>query len=210
MCGRYGLAVRLQLIAERFGVVQGNFDWQARYNIAPSQPAPVITQDGKLELATWGYQPGWMREKGGKQLINARAEGLATSRAFRNAFLEDRLVIPATMWYEWSRDRTPNLFKLKEGELFGLAGLRFEQDGESRFVIVTTEPNTLAKRTHNRMPGLLKREDEERWLSPDETDVQQLEQMLLPIPSEIMECYPVSKRVNSPSNDSAELVEPVR
>ncbi len=209
MCGRYGLTASLEEIAERFGAVQLELPIEPRYNAAPSQEMPVVRPDGELDLMRWGYSPGWMREQGGKQLINARAETLFTSRTFKDAATTDRVLVPASFYYEWDRGRQPYLFRLRDQELFGFAGLRFQEDGEDRFVIVTTSPNELAGRVHDRMPAILRREDEEVWLSPDESDPERLGRTLLPIPSDLMESYPVSRRVNSPSNDSAELVRPV-
>lgn len=211
MCGRYGLAVSLEEIAERFMAEQGEFEWRASYNVAPSQQQPVVTQDRKLELMSWGYEPRWMKERGGRPLINAKAETLFSSSTFKRAAIADRVLVPAGFYFEWAgtgAGKTPYLFRLRGEELFGLAGLRFEQNGENRYVIVTTAPNEVARRVHNRMPAILRREDEARWLSPDETEEDVLSRMLLPVPADSMEAYPVSRRVNSPANNSPELLEP--
>ncbi len=101
----------------------------------------------------WGYEPRWLRERGGgRPLINARAETIGTAPTFRDALREYRAIIPATHFIEWRREghrKTPYVFRLKDGGLFGLAGLWFEDGGERRFVIITTEPNELTSPVHN-------------------------------------------------------------
>ena len=113
------------------------------------------------------------------------------------------------MWRREGRRKTPYAFRLKDRGLFGLAGLWFEEGGERRFVIVTTEPNELTSRVHNRMPAILLRGNEDLWLDPDRAEPERLVSLLGPYPAREMEAYPVSARVNSPGNDSADLLEPV-
>ncbi len=101
------------------------------------------------------------------------------------------------------------MFRLKDGELFGLAGLWFGDGSERRFVIITTEPNGVTRPVHNRMPAMLRREHEGLWLDPDRVGPERLMESLGPYPAGEMEAYPVSRRVNSPANDSADLLERV-
>ena len=100
MCGRYRLSRRKQLIAEYFEI-DNEVDWEPRYNIAPSQPVVVIRQDlsrpeRHFSLARWGLIPSWATDASiGFQTINARAETVAIKRAFRDAFVSRRCLLPA-------------------------------------------------------------------------------------------------------------------
>ncbi len=214
MCGRYGLAVSLEEVAERFGVVQLELSFEPRYNAAPTQTMPVVLEDGERRLAAmrWGYEPEWLRERRGRPLINARDDRLRESRTFRGALRERRAIVPVTHWYEWAREgngRVPYVFRGRGGEVLGLAGLYFEDGDERSYVIITTSPNPLAARVHDRMPAVLRREDEEAWLDPDRVEADDLVGLLGPYPEDGLEAYPVSRKVNSPANDSEELLRPV-
>ncbi len=214
MCGRFGLTVT-EKIAARFGLESHQLSFDARYNAAPTQFMPVVVADGSrvAQMMGWGYEPRWLRDKGGgRPLINARAEKLYSAPTFREALLHRRAIVPATHFFEWAgsgRDKVPHVFCLKDCELFGFAGLWFAEGGEHRFVIITTEPNELTRPVHNRMPAILRREHEEEWLDPDQGDSDRLTALLGPYPAHEMEAYPVSSRVSSATNDSADLLERV-
>lgn len=161
----------------------------------------------------WGLIPFWAKDANiGSNLINARAEGIATKPAFRSAFKSCRCLIPADGFYEW--EQTPHgkqPIMLASGELFAFAGLwdRWKSpEGESveSCCIVTCEPNELAARFHDRMPVIIAPEDYDTWLTG--TSEQALT-LLKPYPAQEMRAYPVSGKVNSPKNDTWELVEPV-
>jgi putative SOS response-associated peptidase YedK len=105
-------------------------------------------------------------------------------------------------------------FRLRSGELFGFAGLWdrwLPPKGAplETFTILTTEPNALLAPIHNRMPVILRRADEERWLDPELSDETVLLPMLRPYAADEMEGYEVSRAVNSPLNDTPECVRPV-
>src|SRR5271156_721290 len=109
MCGRYRLSRRKQLVQEYFETVSDEPDWAPRYNIAPTQPVPVIRQNPKepvreLSLLRWGLIPSWMKDSSGAAtMINARSETAGTKPAFRDALKSRRCLIPADGFYEWSR-----------------------------------------------------------------------------------------------------------
>lgn len=214
MCGRFGVALPGE-IGERFSVGVVQLPLEPRYNLAPTQVAPVVLEDGARRLAEmrWGHEPRWLREKGsGRPLINARDDRLATAPTFREALRSHRAIVPASHFFEWKRDggrKTPYAFRLRDGGLFGFAGLWFEESGEGRFVIITTEPNEVTSPVHNRMPAILLPENEDLWLDPDQGEPETLTALLRPYPAREMEAYPISPRVNSPSNDSPDLLEPV-
>jgi len=109
MCGRYRLSRRKQIIEERFDTVTGEEDWSSRYNIAPTQPVPIIRQHPKdprreMSLVRWGLIPSWAKDaSSGARMINARSETAATLPAFRDAMKSRRCIVPADGFYEWSR-----------------------------------------------------------------------------------------------------------
>jgi len=109
MCGRYRLSRRKQIIEEHFDSVSGNEDWSPRYNVAPTQPIPIIRQPPKepcreLSLVRWGLIPWWAKDASGSaMMINARSETAATKPAFRDALKSKRCIVPADGFYEWVR-----------------------------------------------------------------------------------------------------------
>jgi putative SOS response-associated peptidase YedK len=109
VCGRYRLSRRKQVVDEYFDAVSGEEDWSPRYNIAPTQPVPVIRQDPRepvreLSLVRWGLIPSWARDpSAAARMINARAETAAAKPAFRDALKSRRCLVPADGFYEWVR-----------------------------------------------------------------------------------------------------------
>lgn len=221
MCGRYTLAVQLDLIQDRF-LLKGTIPaFKPRYNIAPTQEAPVIfeSNDGrKLELMRWGLVPYWAKDPSiGNKLINARAETLAEKPSFRRSLERKRCLVPADGFYEWKRSadgrtKTPMRLVVGDSDLFAFAGLwdswrRPDGSELQSFTIITTEPNELVSKVHNRMPVILKRDHEGKWLDPKVSDVQLLLPLLMPFEGE-MRAFEVSKAVNSPANDSPSLIDP--
>jgi putative SOS response-associated peptidase YedK len=109
MCGRYRLSRRKQIIAEHFDAISDVEDWTPRYNIAPTQPVPVIRQNPTeptrhLSHMRWGLIPSWSKDaSGAASMINARSETAATLPAFRDAMKYRRCLVPADAFYEWSR-----------------------------------------------------------------------------------------------------------
>ena len=204
---------------DRFGVDEPDFDLAPRYNLAPSQDAPVVgvnpkTPDARtLRLMHWGLVP-YHAKDAAKPIINARAETLAQRPAFRGLLPRRRCLVPADGFYEWrkeGRTRTPMRFTLRNGELFAFAGLWdrwVRPDGTPlySFTIVTTSPNSVLEPVHNRMPVILLPEDEATWLDPTVTDTAALSQLLKPYRAELMDAYCVSRAVNSPVNDSPECI----
>ncbi len=216
MCGRYGFGYnKVNEIYERWEIEDRDLDYASRFNIAPSQDAPVIVRHSPnhLMVVQWGFMPKWMEgKKGARALINARSDGLKTSKTFLKPLQFSRCIVPATHFFEWKKtgeNLGPYCIKLKDEEFFSMAGLLIDFEGEKRYVIITTEPNNLMVPIHNRMPAILKKEDEDRWLNPDETDVDVLSEMLVPFDEDKMEAYRVDKLVNSPSNDISQVIEKI-
>jgi putative SOS response-associated peptidase YedK len=224
MCGRYRLSRRKQVVEEYFDIETEVEDWSPRYNVAPTQPVPVIRQHPKeprrdLSLLRWGLIPSWAKDSSAvTSLINARSETAATLPAFRDAFQLRRCLIPTDGFYEWKRTRTvkqPYCFEMNDGELFAFAGVWDRWRGPDNqwirsFSILTTTPNAVTSSVHDRMPVILGRENYDFWLDPGMTNVQAVSELLKPYNASRMRCYPVSNRVNQVQNDDAECSEPIR
>ena len=224
MCGRYRLSRRKQIIEERFDAVPeadtlDAEDWSPRYNIAPTQPVPVIRQKPnqprrELSVMRWGLIPSWATDPAiAYRTINARSETVTTTASFRDAFRSQRCLIPADGFYEWQKtesqkdgkNKQPFCFEVADGELFAFAGL-WDQwtDPQGKVVetctILTTTPNTLLADFHDRMPVILRPDDYTRWLSPQVSDAASTLRMLVPYAGS-MRRYPVSTRLNHVQND---------
>ena len=219
MCGRFAIAYTMGLFA-RFGVKEDLPEVGPRFNIAPTQTVPIILGDGsrKAVLMRWGLVPFWAKNpKIGNRLINARAESVSTKPSFRASLKKRRCVVPATGFYEWTRNgktRTPLYVHMKDDSFFGLAGLYDKwrkPDGSTllTFTIITTRPNSALEKIHNRMPVILRPDQEETWLSEGELPAKTLSSLFKPYPSRPIEAYEVSTAVNSPANDSPELIKPL-
>jgi putative SOS response-associated peptidase YedK len=217
MCGRYALTSPPEIIAERFNV-QWQVTHSARYNIAPGHMIPVVRQlktGAEVSLLKWGLIPSWSKDATiGSRLINARAETVAGKPSFRNAFRRRHCLIPANAFYEWKSidgRKQPYCIGLRDGALFGMAGLWEEWHNEAgeqveTTVIITTAANLTVGRLHERMPVIIRPEDYNNWLDASKYDGTA---MLQPYPAEEMRYFPVSTAVNRVSNDGPECMEPI-
>jgi len=190
-----------------------------RYNVAPTQDVVTVINNGSrhLEMLRWGLIPTWAKDESvGSRMINARAETLAEKSSFKRLLHNRRCLIVADGFYEWAKEpgtksKTPMYITLKEHELFAFAGLwdswRTASGQQLRTcTVITTEPNTLMASIHNRMPALLLPDALTTWLDPTVQDEQVLRDLLNPYPTELMVARPVSRLVNDPRHDSAELI----
>jgi len=224
MCGRFTLTyAERERLAEELGVKVeeiNDADYRPRYNIAPTDPHLIVRlrlEDREALPAKWGLVNSWAKDaKRAAAQINARAETLASSSAFRDAFAKRRCVVPADGFYEWTgagTDRRPIWFHRPDGRLILFAGLyeswRATPDNWQRtFTIITTEPNHLVSPIHDRMPVILDDEDVDRWLDPREEDTEALKQLLAPCPDDLLVTRAVSQRVNSVRNDDPACLQP--
>ena len=224
MCGRFTLTVNIEEIIDRF-MIQSFLDEEEflpTYNIAPSQLVLSVINDGKVNrmgYLKWGLIPPWAKDATiGHKMINARAETLNEKPSFRNAFKKKRCLVIADSFYEWKRNedktKTPMRIKLKSNDLFAMAGIWEgwkSPDGQTIHTcsVITTKPNELMKDIHDRMPVILKPMDEKIWLNPSITDPHFLNQFLVPLDERLMESYQVSSLVNSPKNNTIELIQEI-
>jgi putative SOS response-associated peptidase YedK len=215
MCGRFSL-YQISEFLTRFNV-ELDEPLEPRYNIAPGQMSPIITNDepSKVTFASWGLIPFWSKDpKIAFKTINAKAETLEEKPAYRTAFKRHRCLIPADGFYEWKstdQGKTPYRITLIDNSLFSFAGIfdiwkNHEGKEITSFSIITLPPNDLLVKIHDRMPAILRRENEKIWLQ--EESAEKLKEMLNPYPSSEMRAYEISKLVNSPSADTPDVIKP--
>ena len=217
MCGRFVLTADPNQIQLAFNLDAPPAQMYPRYNIAPSQPVAVITNENSAEMTfhRWGLVPSWSKDLSiGSSLINARAETAAEKPSFKNALKRRRCLIPANGFYEWpKKGQNPMYVHLAEGDLFAFAGLweiwRDPDGGEIRTcTILTTEPNDFIKTFHHRMAVILPQSQYDTWLTPTELSHAEALDALRPVPAEMMRAYEVSKAVNNVAYDSPECIAP--
>lgn len=219
MCGRFVLAADPETLQQAFNLASLP-DIQPRYNIAPTQIIPVITNEAPytLSMLRWGLIPSWSKDMSvASKMINARAETAAEKPAFRAAFRRRRCLIPATGFYEWQareNGKTPMFIHLKNAPVFAFAGLwevwHSPQGDEVRSVtILTTEANSFMRSIHDRMPVILHSADYKTWLDSSEMPADVLRSLLRPFEAAEMTAYEVSRMVNRPTMDVPELIAPV-
>ena len=219
MCGRYTLHTRdrVELKWRASGLArESTLNFQPRYNIAPSQDVLAIADFGKgveARLLTWGLIPSWSTD--GKPFINARAETLEERPSFSDSFRLRRCLIPADGFFEWKRsgrEKTPFYFQSKSEASLAFAGIWDSWIHRGKVItscaIITTPANELVGELHNRMPAILPAEVHSVWLDRKTSRIALVE-MLRPFPASEMKMHPVGSRVNSPENDSADLLLPI-
>lgn len=217
MCGRYSFAIDDELIRERFGVTVRSAIYKARYNCAPTQDLAVISNEepDRLNFFRWGLIPFWAKDPSiGNKLINAKSETVHEKPAFKSSFKNRRCLVLSDGFYEWKKGKikTPYRIIMKNEGPFAMAGIWdkwVSGDGEiiHSFSILTTGPNILMSAIHDRMPVILRPEEERIWLGKENEN--KLKSLLRPFPSGLMTAFPVSPLVNSPQNDSREVIEPI-
>jgi putative SOS response-associated peptidase YedK len=223
MCGRYRLSRRKQILEKYFDSADWQEDWNPRFNIAPTQPVPVIRQNPKkavreTTLMRWGLIPSWAKDSSASaQMINARSETASAKPAFREPLKSRRCLIPADGFYEWLRTakaKQPYCFEVNDGELFAFAGLWDGwRDPNGNWIrtcsILTTTPNAVTAAVHERMPVILDPDSYDLWLDPGMNDVTAASELLKPYDARFMRSYPISTRVNHVANDDAECSKPM-
>lgn len=215
MCGRYGSEISAEQLSLMFDVPLAQTQVVApRYNIAPTQLAPVVrlNPSGRRELSMlrWGLVPSWARDRSGAaRLINARSETVAEKPSYRDAYGVRRCLVPADGFYEWrraGRARFPFHFQRLDARPFAFAGLweRWSAGPQEApletFTVLTTEANELVASVHGRMPVILSDEAMDRWVDPGATPGE-LQHFLRPFPAAEMESWEVSIRVNAVAHD---------
>jgi putative SOS response-associated peptidase YedK len=226
MCGRYSLFTPIPDIEISLGVKAVEWaEWQARYNGAPTQTMPVITNEfpDVIQFFRWGLVPKWAKETSiGHKMINTRTESIVEKPAFKNIFKYKRCLVLADGYYEWMLEKAtpetankkkatkqPFRFHLPHNEVMLLAGLWDTwKDGLHTFSIITCPANADLEHIHNRMPVLLTHQDAKRWLSND-IPADELLKLLKPAPEGVIQFYPISTLVNKPLYNNESIIEPL-
>ncbi len=178
MCGRYMLYYDKDVIIDAFNLVN-EFDYEVRYNIAPSQNILAIVKASNGNRAgymKWGLIPKWANDpKIGNKLINARSETVDEKPSFKESFFQKRCLIPASGFYEWVKEgkkKQPYEFSMDEKKPFAFAGIWSRWTGEvngkqeERITcsILTKASNASMEKYHHRMPVMLQPNEGNAWL----------------------------------------------
>lgn len=221
MCGRFTQQRPTSEIARIFDAEDLADDQGARFNVAPTDEAAVVVQREERRAVVryrWGLVPSWASPKQASRAFNARAETLATSGLFRDAYRRRRCLVPVDGFFEWRRDgstRQPLRIHDPGDRPLALAGLwtgrRDEDTGEwlRTFTIVTTRPNAFMAGIHDRMPVVVPPEQWATWLDPSPRDPAELRALLEPREDIALAAYPVSTLVNNVRNDGPGLIVPL-
>lgn len=219
MCGRYSL-ICIDDLGNRFRVHNPMIGSRSHFNVRPASEMPVIVRKEQDEIALmrWGLIPRWTTDPTvATKPINARGESLLEKPMFAPLLKSGRCLIPASGFFEWKKEgkrKIPFYFTVPESPIFSFAGL-FDAwkspDGTTlmTYTIITCAPNELLAEVHNRMPVILSREDEERWLSHDQLSVPDLARVLAPFPASGMTKVPVGDLVNRPGVDDERVIRPL-
>jgi putative SOS response-associated peptidase YedK len=231
MCGRMTMRTDVSDVAEIFDAEIRDpaafAEVPPRYNVAPTQPIEVVVQreDGRvLELHRWGLVPSFAKSVSvGNRHINARAETIATTPAFRTSFAKRRCIIPADGFYEWRREpgprggagrKRPFLIHAADDRPLAFAGVwapwRDPATGEWLLsaAVVTTRANETVAQLHNRMPVILEPSEWPIWADSEIRDPVLLMDLLRPASDDLLTLTEVSPLVNNANNEGPALLEP--
>ena len=236
MCGRFVSSSSPERIAEYFGAEAKADSLGENYNVAPTNDiyGVVETPDGTTELQVfhWGLIPIWAKDvKVGYKMINARAETIAEKPAFKGVFKKTRCIIPMDGFYEWAAGveggpvtkagklaKRPHFIHRIDGEPLAVAGLWSAwrpkgSDPDEPWLhtasVITTSANATMTPVHDRMPVILPRAMWDRWLDPDNHNIDMLARLLAPAPDDLLTMHAVSTEVNNVRNKGPHLTDPL-
>ena len=203
MCGRFTLSSNLADLKNEFSNnLSGNFP--AKYNISPGQTSAVIffyRNQYKLLNIEWGFKTF----RNGNLIINARSETINRKKSFQELIKFQRCLVPANSWFEWSKPKKPYLIKNKENKIISFAGLfKIDENGEKKFIIITSEANGYLRKIHHRTPAVVKQKDFMNWLGENYKSALSI---LKPINNNDYGFHPVSPEIGKVSNDNKNILE---
>jgi len=222
MCGRFTKMYTWEELVRLYRLTDSQrSNLQPRYNICPTTEIDVVvrSEDARLLVPMrWGLIPVWWKsllKEFKMATFNARAETVATTPTFREAFKKRRCLIPASGFYEWQtigKEKQPWYFTRKDGEPITIAGLHEAwnnpETGERVWTcsMVITKPNKFVSEVHNRIPVILDKKDFEQW---ERGDVKDAASLMTPADDDVLQKWTVSKRVNSSrtSDEDPSLIE---
>lgn len=212
MCFHNSMSAKAVKLAARYGrksdiieIYQDILDEQYHVNAFNFPKYPIITQSDEVQVFNWGLIPFWTKnEKSADEIkrmtLNARADTIFEKPSFREPIMKKRCIVPSTGYFEWRHEGTkkiPYFIYLKDEPIFSMAGIydRWldKETGEERdtFSIITTGTNPLTDYIHNtkhRMPAILSKEDEEKWLDTSLSKTE-IEVLLKPYEVDKMDAY---------------------
>ena len=222
MCSRYDLTTPREAVRAYFGYTDTP-NFPARYNIAPTQPVPVVSLDRegarRFRLMRWGLLPPFVEDpKRFPTLSNARSEEVMTKPSFRNAMRRRRCLLPADGFYEWTGPKgkcRPFHARPRERSLIAFAGLyerwRDPQGGEIDTVTILTCPaNRLASELHDRMPVVLEPEQFDAWLDVNGVTAQDAHGGLMTAADDLFEAVEMHPKINDSRKDEPGIQEPLQ
>lgn len=214
MCFHNSMSKKAQELAARYGrksdiieIVKEIIEEQYHVNAFNFPVYPIITEAPEVQALTWGLIPHWVSSsEEAKEIrsmtLNAKSETVFTKPSFRKSVFSRRCLVPSTGFFEWrheGKNRIPYFIRLDEGEMFSMGGVfdrwvhPVTKASHSTFSILTTEANDMMAYIHNtkrRMPLIIAKEDEDKWLSSSLKE-EEIKGLLLPYPSGKMTSYPV-------------------
>lgn len=198
---------------------------RSNYNLSPTQLSPVVLiEDGATVIKPhrWGLVPAWAKDVASAakySMINARSEEIESKRSYSGAFKSRRCILPLSGFFEWQRlspqEKRPFAIYLKDDPIMSVAGVYEHWESPSTgevvdsFAILTTAANAFMAKIHDRMPVILDRKDEAQWLDPSLTQTESLRSLLRPCDASLLAAHEVSKMVNSPKNNHADILKPL-
>jgi putative SOS response-associated peptidase YedK len=217
-CGRYGLKASPKAIQDHYNLANPPKDLPTSFNVSPGQTMPVVVADEsgkpKLELMKWGF---YLEPKNRPKMLlfNTRDDN-AFKGFWKSMILKRRALIPVTGYFEWTKS-TPKqkyYFHPKQLELFSFAGVWGtwkDVDGEVKatYSIITTEPNKEAKSVHNRMPVILRKEEEASYLDPSKTSEKDVTPFLHPFEDNGLVVDEVNSKTTAFAYDDERLIAPL-
>jgi len=219
MCSRYSLTAPPEAVRAYFGY-RDTPNFPARFNIAPTQPVPVILRDSlrRFRLMRWGLLPSFVKDtKRFPTLINARSEDALEKASFRHAIRYRRCLVPADGFYEWTGPkgrRRPFLLRPRDARLIAFAGI-YERwrDGKGEEIdtvaILTCPANRTIAPLHDRMPVILADNDFEAWLDVKGIAAETALELLRPAPDDLFEAVEMHPKINDSKRDEPGIQEPL-
>lgn len=222
MCGRYTIYTDKEALEERFASeMADSILYKKHYNAAPSQYMPVVESNAPsmITFSHWGFLPSWAKRDSTsspiKPMINARAETIREKPMFKGSFKHRRCLVLTDGFYEWKRGgekKIPYYITMKSKKPFAFAGIWDDSESDTMqpnsFAIITIDSNELMRPIHHRMPVILHPEDEKLWLDEGSSE-EDLQSLLRPYESELMDMHEVSTAVNSPRNDTESVIQKI-
>jgi len=221
MCGRFAQVIvheELKKMQDELKLISQSEQMMLSFNVAPTHPvSAIIAKDDirYLGFFRWGLIPSWMKEIPKTAMINIRSETISEKPSFKVSFMRRRCIVPANGFYEWRKqDKQPYFLHAAEGGLLYMAGIYDvweSPDGSyiSSLGIITTPADSTVEAIHERMPLLLNTNTRNVWLDYRIQDVATLSPILEAETGILLTMYPISKRVNTLSNNDAECLQEI-